>query len=364
MPTKIVFLDDDPVIRIARLALEGRLDDPWLRAFFAPEQVDLTRLAQAARGLTRVDGAEVLLAADATQPITGASAVVFRRAIVDARLLDANPGIRLVQRFGERPDGIDLKAAAARNVAVSCLPRRTLNYTAEHALLLMLALSKRLLASDRAVRDGEYDAAGIRPIDDVAYNWAGLSGVEGLYAKTLGIVGLGEVGTIVARLARAFGMRVLYTKRRRITQADEQSLGVEYAALPALLGDADFVSLHASSTPENEKLADAPFFSAMKSGAIFINTTRGRLVDEDALFDALTRGRLWGAGLDVHRVEPRDPRDRIAALPNVVLTPHLAGGARSGVLQELEIILHNCHAALRGEVPRYAILTDTAQRPT
>ena len=143
MPTKIVFLDDDPVTRIARLALAGRLDDPWLREFFAPEQVDLTCLAQAARGLTPHDGAEVLLATDSTQPITGASVIVFRRGIVDARLLDANPGLRLVQRFGERPEGIDLEAAAARNVAVSCLPRRTLNYTAEHALLLMLALSKR-----------------------------------------------------------------------------------------------------------------------------------------------------------------------------------------------------------------------------
>ena len=214
------------------------------------------------------------------------------------------------------------------------------------------------------MRDGDYDAARIRPIDHVAYNWVGLSKVEGLYGKTLGIVGLGEVGTIVARLARAFGMRVLYTKRRRITEAEEDALGVEYAGLPALLQDADVVSLHAASTPENEKLADAQFFAAMKSGALFINTTRGRLVDEDALFDALTSGHLGGAGLDVHRVEPRDPRDRIAALPNVVLTPHLAGGARSGVLQELEIILHNCHAALRGEVPRYAVRTSTARRPS
>lgn len=361
MPIRIVFLDDDPVIRIARLALERRLDDPWVREFFAPEQVDLTGLAQAARGLTPDDGAEVLLATDGNRPITGASVIVFRRGIVDARMLDANPGLRLIQRFGERPDGIDLHAAAARDVAVSCLPRRTLNYTAEHALLMMLALSKRLLASDRAVRDGDYDAAKIRPIDNVAYNWVGLSRVEGLCGKTLGIVGLGEVGTIVARLARAFGMRVLYAKRRRLAESEEHALGVEYAALPELLRSADFVSLHAGNTPENEKLADAQFFSAMKPGAMFVNTTRGRLVDEDALVEALTRGRLGGAALDVHRIEPRDPRDRMASLPNVVLTPHLAGGARSGVLEELQIILQNCHAALRGEAPRYALIP-AAQR--
>jgi phosphoglycerate dehydrogenase-like enzyme len=219
----------------------------------------------------------------------------------------------------------------------------------------MLALGKKLVTSDRALREGGYDATRIRPIDDVAYNWVGFSDIGGLYGKTLGIVGLGEVGTLVARLARAFGMRVLYTKRNKLSEADERALGLAYGALPALLGDADVVSLHVPGTPQNEKLAGAAFFGAMKRSAFFVNTSRGRLVDEEALFQALLQGRIAGAGLDVHRVEPRAPHDRFATLPNVVLTPHLAGGARSGVLQELEIILRNCHAALRGETPRFAV---------
>jgi lactate dehydrogenase-like 2-hydroxyacid dehydrogenase len=354
-PTRIVFLDDDPVIRIARFALTDRLADPWIAAFFAPESVDAGELSDAARGLRASDGADIVLATGSEQPGEGADAIIFRRGVVNAAVFDANPHLRLVQRLGERPEGIDLAAAAERGIAVACVPRRTLYYTAEHAILMMLALAKRLLPADRAVREGCYDANLLSPIDNVAYNWIGMSEAAGLYGKTLGIVGLGEVGTIVARLARGFGMRVLYHKRRRASVGEEAALGVEYVELPALLGESDFVSLHAGSTPENENLAGRAFFAAMKHDAMFVNTTRGRLVDEDALFEALTNATIAGAGLDVHRIEPRERGDRFAGLANVVLTPHFAGGARSGVLAELAVILRNCHAAIRGQAPRFEV---------
>lgn len=354
---KIAFLDDDPVIRIARLVLSDRQDDPWIRDFFAPERPDLTALLQAARGLRCSDGVEIVLAESGNPQteVRGANVIIFRRGTVTSSLLDANPGLRLVQRFGERPDGIDLTATAARGIPVSCVPRRTLNYTAEHALLLMLALAKKLLPSDRAVRTGGYDPSDISSLDNVAYNWAGFSDAGGLAGRTLGIVGLGEVGTLVTRLARAFGMRVIYNKRRRATAGEEEALGASYADLPALLATADFVSLHAANLPENDRLADRAFFERMKASAFFINTSRGRLVDEDALFEALAAGRIAGAGLDVHRVEPRAPRDRFASWDNVVLTPHLAGGARSGVLDELAVIIHNCHAVLGGGSARFVV---------
>jgi phosphoglycerate dehydrogenase-like enzyme len=353
--TRIVFLDDDPVIRIARFALTGRLDDPWIGAFFAPENPDMSDLASAGHGLRAADGVDIVLATESTKSVTGADAIVFRRGVIDAGLLDANPGLRLVQRFGERPEGIDLPAVAARGVAVSCVPRRTLYYTAEHAILMMLALAKRLLPADRAVREARYDVDRVKPIENVAYNWIGMSEASGLYGKTLGIVGLGEVGTIVARLARAFAMRVLYHKRNRAPAAEEAALGVQYAGMPALLSESDFVSLHAGGTPDNENLAGRAFFTAMKREAFFINTTRGRLVDEDALLEALSNGTIAGAGLDVHRIEPRVGHDPFAALPNVVLTPHFAGGARSGVLSELAVMLRNCRAALAGEAPRFEV---------
>jgi len=355
MTAEIVFLDDDPVLRIARYALERRLEDAWVRDFFLPERPDFAGLAAAADALSKVRDCRARLA---TQPAVLSHetvALVFRRGKVDAGLMDQARGLRLVQRLGERPEGIDLAAARSRGIAVSCVPRRTLHYTAEHAILLMQALARQLRSSDRLVREGGYATSDIHPIDHVAYNWIGSSTSAGVYGKTLGIVGLGEVGAIVARLAGAFGMRVLYTKRHRLSEPDERALGVEHAPLATLLRASDIVSLHAGNTPENAGMADTAFFAAMKPGALFVNTTRGRLVDEDALHAALTSGHLAGAGLDVHCEEPRPPLDRFARMDNVVLTPHFAGGPRSGVLPELAVMLQNCAAVLRGEAPRYAL---------
>ncbi len=342
-PPRILFLDDDHVVRVLRLLLSNAEDDPSVRAFFAPEEVDLAPLLTAAAGLRQGDGAVIGQGAH----FQDADAIIFRRGTIDAALIAKHARLRLIQRFGERPEGIDLAAAAARGVKVSCLPRPSINYTAEHAILLMLALGKRLLQGDRAVREG----GGSGPPatgPDGAYNWAGLAGATGLHGKILGIVGMGEVGTLVAKLARAFGMTVLYHNRTRVAPAIEQAIGAVFTPFPELLACADHVSLNAANLPENAGMANAAFFSAMRRSAFFINTSRGRLVDEDALYRALKGGMIAGAALDVHATEPRPAGDRFAALPNVILTPHVGGGARSGLLAEFAVIVHNCHAALRG----------------
>lgn len=351
-PPRILFLDDDPVIRVLRMVLCDGEQDPWIRDYFAPEKVDPSRLVSAARGLRRSDGAAIALASDGK--FADAAVILFRRGEVNRELIARHPGLKLIQRLGERSQDIDLQAAAERGVRVSCLPRRTLHYTAEHGILLMLALAKRLLASDRAVREGASAAPGLGELGGVVYNWAGMD-ASGLYGKTLGIVGMGEVGLLTARLARAFGMTLLYTKRKRATPEQEAATGASFVALGELLGRSDFVSLHLSNIPENEGFANRSFFAAMQPGAFFINTSRGRLVDEDALYEALKRGTIAGAAFDVHAVEPRLAGDRFAALHNVVLTPHVAGGAKSGLLDEFEVAVRNCHAVLRGEAPLHEV---------
>jgi lactate dehydrogenase-like 2-hydroxyacid dehydrogenase len=150
-------------------------------------------------------------------------------------------------------------------------------------------------------------------------------------------------------------MTVLYAKRSRATPEQEAATGARLVELGELLGRSDFVSLNISNTPDNARFASRSFFAAMKPRAFFINTSRGALVDEDALYDALRAGTIAGAGLDVHAVEPRCARDRFAGLQNVVLTPHVAGGAKSGLLDEFEVVVHNCHAALRGEAPLHEV---------
>ncbi len=281
--------------------------------------------------------------------------MIFRRGTIDAALMDANPKLKLIQRIGARADAIDLAAAAERNIPVSCVPRRVLQYTAEHAILMMLALSKKLLEADDAVRKDRWDRDRVRPDHGVAYNWAGISDIGGLFGKTLGIVGLGEVGSLAAGMAQAFGMRVLYCNRNRLPAAQEAKLAVEYAPIGTLLAESDFVSLHATNIPENRGLIGAETFAAMKPTAFFINTARGPIVDEDALYDALTTGTIAGAGLDVHTVEPRPAPDKLATLPNVILTPHIAGGSRQGIMLEIEAILDNCRAVLTGEPIKYQV---------
>jgi phosphoglycerate dehydrogenase-like enzyme len=205
------------------------------------------------------------------------------------------------------------------------------------------------------VRKDRWDRDRVRPDHNVAYNWAGLSDIGGLFGKTVGIIGLGEVGALAAGMAQAFRTRVLYCNRNRLPAAQEAKLGVEYAELPRLLAESDFVSLHATNIPDNRGLIGAQTFAAMKPTAFFINTARGPIVDEDALYDALTKGTIAGAGLDVHTIEPRPAPDKLATLRNVILTPHIAGGSRKGVLKEIETMLSNCRAALAGQPIQYRV---------
>jgi phosphoglycerate dehydrogenase-like enzyme len=352
VPTTIAILDDDHVIRLTRYAISGpgEITTDWAREFFMPEEMDPARVYALGNGLHGSDGISLIPMSAKVDLRQGSEAaiLIFRRGAIDAALMDANPKLKLIQRLGARADAVDLAAAAKRNISVSCVPRATLQLTAEHAILMMLALGKKLIAADDAVRKDRWDRDRVRPDHGVAYNWAGIPDIGGLFGKTLGIIGLGEVGALAAGMARGFGMRILYCNRNRLPAAQAEKLGVEYAELNRLLAESDFVSLHATNIPSNRGLIDAKTFAAMKPTAYFVNTARGPIVDEDALYDALTKGTIAGAGLDVHTIEPRPTPDRLATLPNVILTPHIAGGSRKGVLSEIGVVLDNCRAVLNG----------------
>ena len=359
MPVQIAILDDDHIIRLTRYALggPGEITEQWARDFFLPEDMEPSRVFAAGRGLHEADGVTLIpMAANVdVRKGTDASILIFRRGTIDAGLMAAHPKLKLIQRIGGRSESIDLAAAAARGILVSCLPRPSLQYTAEHAILLMLALSKKLLEADDAVRKDRWDRDRVHPEHGVAYNWAGIPQLGGLYDKTVGIIGLGEVGALAAGMARGFGAHVIYTNRSRLPAEYEQRLGVDYAPLPRLLAEANFVSMHASNLPENKGLIDTQIFAQMKPTAFFINTSRGRMVDEAALHAALTNGVIAGAGLDVHFEEPRPSPNPFAGLRNVIMTPHLAGGSRLGILDEIEEICSNCRAVLAGQPIKHQV---------
>ena len=356
MTQRIAFLDHDHVMHLARIGLVGATesDRTEMQDFFAPEPFDPARLTGAAQGLRTEDGIDVVQ----TRPddAKDATILLFRRGQVTASVMDRSPGLRLIQRLGAGAAAIDLDAARARGIAVSCLPRPALVHTAEHAMLLMLALSRRLLDADAAVRAGRYDPALLRPADDIAYNWIGLTGLRTLRGLTLGIVGLGEVGALVAGMARGFGMTIRYSNRNRLPPAREAELGATWCLLPDLFEQADIVTIHAPSNAGTVGLVTRDLLARLKPGALLINTSRGRLVDEDALYEAVSTGAIAGAGLDVHRIEPRPAEDRFCRLPNVVLTPHLAGGSRLGLLDEIAAMYANCRAALAGHAPPHALV--------
>ncbi len=350
---QIAILDDDHVVRIARYALSGpgEVSESYVRDFFLPEEMDPARVLDAGRGLHEADGVALIPMAAKFDIRKGSDVevIIFRRGAVDAVAMDANPKLKLIQRIGARADSIDLAAAAQRGILVSCIPRMTLQYTAEHAILMMLALSKRLIEADDSVRRDRWDRARVHPDHGVAYNWAGLSNIGGLFGKTLGIIGLGEVGSLAAGMAHGFGMQVIYSNRNQLPAAQEQKLGVCYVPLAQLLAESDFVSVHATNLPENRGLIDGKTFGAMKPTAYFINTARGPIVDEEALYGALTKGIIAGAGLDVHVVEPRPIPSPLATLNNVIFSPHIAGGSRTGIVKEIETIMSNCRAVRAGQ---------------
>ena len=326
MSHKIVFLDDDHVIRLGRYALAKppEVSDDWVRAFFSPEPVVTDAVYAAAHGLHESDGVTVLGLSATAEEVGNAnpSIIIFRRGTVDAARIAAAPNLKLIQRMGARADGIDLAAAKQRGVQVSCMPRLTLIYTAEHGILMMLALAKQLVRADAQVRTGLWDKALVKPVDQVAYNWTGYTGLSGLYDKTLGIIGMGEVGAIMAGIAKGFGMRVIYNNRNRLPAAKETEYGATFAERADLLAQSDYVSVNAANLPANRGMIDLTMFKAMKQSAFFVNTSRGKLVNEDDLYTALSTGLIAGAGLDVHWEEPRPAAHPLYTLPNLIMTPH------------------------------------------
>lgn len=231
--------------------------------------------------------------------------------IVDARLLDLLPDLELVANYGVGYDGVDVEACAQRGVAVSNTPGTLGVATADLTFALILAARRRVVEGDAFVRSGRW-----------ASGWAAgdLMGQD-VRGATIGVVGLGRIGRAVARRALAFDMRVLYTQRHRLTADEERDLHVQYRTLDELLADVDIVTLHVPLSEETRSLLDARRLGLLRDGACVVNTSRGPVVEEAALVEALVQGRLR-AGLDVFAAEPDVPA-ALRELPNVVLTPHV-----------------------------------------
>lgn len=222
------------------------------------------------------------------------------------------PQLKIIANYAVGFDNIDIKAASDRGIVVTNTPSDEVNEAvAEHAWALILALSRRIVEADEATRRGMY--RGWEPDIFLGAN---------LIGKTLGIVGLGRIGSMVARRAKGYNMTVLYNKHHPDPEAESQ-LGVKYASLDDLLATSDVVTLHVPLTEETRHMMNKETLGKMKKGAFLINTARGPVVDEHDLVESLRDGHLGGAALDVYDNEPNIPAELIG-MENVVLTPHIA----------------------------------------
>ncbi len=264
--------------------------------------------------------------------------LVRRRALGAAAFTEAK-GLRAVVVVGERVD-LDQAALEARGVLVERRPRLTAHAVADLVFAMMLVLSRDLLAAHRGVAAGAYRDRGLTPQPttetQVAFNWLGLKDEGPLFGKTMGLIGLGEIGCLIAVRARAFGMNVCYHKRRPFPPHEEERLGVAYRSLPQLLSASDFVSAQVPDTVETRGMLGFDQLRSMRPTSYLINASRGRVVDETALAELLRDGRIAGAGLDVFCQEPLPSDSPLAALPNVILSPHIGGGGTTTLLGEME----------------------------
>jgi phosphoglycerate dehydrogenase-like enzyme len=290
----------------------------------APPELDLhfATSYEEAEQMALVEGAEIILAGWAA---------------VTAPMLAHAQRLRFIEKWGIGVDRIDIEAARRKGIPLAITAGSNAVPVAELTIGLILGVYRRLAQVDAALRRGVWLKAEMR---EIGYQIAG---------KTVGLVGFGNIGRKVAQRLRGFDCRVAYYDARRADEATETALGASYVPLSELLAASDIVSLHAPLTKETARMIDAAAIATMKYGAVLINTARGELVDERALYDALASGKLRGAGLDAFDPEPPSPDNPLLKLDQVIATPHIGGAVFDNVENVARHAIGNILHFLRGE---------------
>ncbi|KPK21071.1 MAG: glyoxylate reductase, partial [Dehalococcoidia bacterium SM23_28_1] len=258
---------------------------------------------------------------------------------IDAAIMAAAPRLRVISNMATGYDNIDVGEASRRGILVTNTPGILTNTTADFAFALLLAAARRLVEADRYTRQGRWKTWGPQVLLG-----------QDVHDATLGVVGLGGVGLEVAKRGRGFGMRVLYCDSTRKLK-EERRYGLTHVKLVQLLAESDFISLHVPLTTETHHLVGERELALMKPTAVLINTARGAVVDQRALWRFLKERRIAAAAIDVSEQEPIAPEDPLLGLDNVIITPHIASASVATRLSMAKMAVDNLLAALRGQVP-------------
>ena len=315
MPDKRIFITRSHIIPEAIAYLDGIFDiEVWQQNSPPPRELLLEKAQECDALLTEVTD------------------------IIDAELLDHAANLKVVANRAVGLDNIDIPAATRNGILIGNTPGVLHESCADFTFGLILALARNIAYGERRIRAGEWTV-----FDQIPYLGADV------YGATLGIVGMGLIGTAVARRARAFDMRIIYSSRTRKPEI-EAELGAEWRDdMDTVLSEADYVSLHMPLTPDTEYMIGKRELELMQPTAFLINTTRGRTVDPRALYDALVDGAIAGAAIDVTDPEPIPFDDPLLSLDNLLITPHIASASRQTVRRMGQMSADNIIAALSGE---------------
>jgi len=257
---------------------------------------------------------------------------------IDKDVVDAATKLKMVQRTGVGTDTIDFKALEARNIPFYVNRGVNAQSVAEHAVLLILATLRRLTAIDASVKRGEWRKQEL-----------GLQTHE-LSGKTVGLIGIGNIGRKAAGMLRAFGARIVYSDIAKLSPAEESQLGVSFLPQSELLRKSDIVSLHCALTESTRGMIGKEEIASMKRGAIIVNTSRGPLIDQPSLVSALESGHLKAAGLDAFAKEPIESDHPLLSMPNVILTPHVGGVTYESFASMMREAMANIKAFEEGDL--------------
>ena len=280
---------------------------------------------------------------EAYDAMTDAEIMILRIFKAPKAVIERNPNLKMIMRWGAGFDSVDIETAGKRGILVTNTPGANADAVSELAVLLMLAVGRKILCHTTCLRKGVWSKNDF------------INSSFTLVNKTVGILGAGNIGRKDAQRVQVFGAKTVYYDPFRLSEDREKAFNLKYMPLEELLPVADIITLHLPLTDGTKHLIDAAAIEKMKTGAIIINTARGGLVDDCALFQAVQNGKLLGAGLDGVEREPRQPDDELFTNDNIVVTPHVGGGTADIGEAIMPMLVEDIRLLLAGESPRFVV---------
>ncbi len=271
--------------------------------------------------------------------------ICFPYDTISKEIIEEGKNLKVISTYSVGFDHIDTEYSKKKKIRVGYTPEVLTDATADMAFSLLLDIARRVTEGDRIIRDAKWKKIY------GAFDYVGID----LQGKTIGILGLGRIGSTLAKRAKAFDMKIIYHNRKHVTKSKEKSLNAKYVSFEKLVTESDFISIHVPHTKETDRLFNMKIFKKMKKSSFLINTSRGKVVKEEDLAIALKKRIISGAGLDVFEKEPVKKNHPLVKLQNIVLTPHIGSSTKETRIKMAEITVKNLNLGINGKKPTYSV---------